>query len=579
MSVKKSLPIDPTPTEVAGFAVQRRLVPADAAPVHADALLNRLYLARGIRDPEQLNTELSQLPDYRTLRGLDEAVQLLITAREQDWRVVIVGDYDTDGATSTALAILGLQAMGVQADFVLPNRFEFGYGLSPAIVDVVAAQQPELIITVDNGIASLDGVAHAKSLGIRVLVTDHHLPAAQLPEADAIVNPNQPGCHFASKAACGCCVFYFLLIALRARLREQGEPALPNLAQWLDLVALATVADVVPLDRSNRLLVYQGLKRIRAGRARPGILALFDVAGRDWRQARAMDLGFVAGPRLNAAGRLDDMTLGVRLLLADDLTEARELAAQLQDLNSERRQIEASILADVADLDLDSLAASGGISAVVSGNDWHEGVIGIVASRLKDRLHRPTVVFAAVDDGQLKGSARSVPGVHLRDCLDWVAKQDADLLHKFGGHAMAAGLTLAQHRLADFRRLFDQAIEQLSEPEALLPHLLTDGVLAAPDINLANALLIEQSGPWGQNFPEPSFCGEWPVLDGRWLQGKHLKLTLQCGSQQVAAIAFNCTSLALAEVPQRVRGIYQLTCNRFREQESVQLIFSKLEAL
>ncbi len=568
---------DLTLPKVAGFEIQSRPVPESARAVHSNPLLNRLYLARGIRDEAELSAELQGLLDYKTIKGLPEAVALLIEARQKHWHVVIVGDYDTDGATSTALAMLGLTAMGLDVDFVLPNRFEYGYGLSVEIVDLVAQQQPDLIITVDNGIASMDGVARAKSLGIRVLVTDHHLPAQALPEADAIVNPNQSGCDFPSKAACGCTVFYYLLIAFRARLRENGISNLPNLGSWLDLVALATVADVVPLDQNNRLLVTQGLQRIRAGKTRPGIQALFDVAGRDWRQARSGDMGYVVGPRLNAAGRLDDMTLGVRLLLTDDPMQATQLATQLNNLNLERRQIESSMVDELSHLDLDSIQASGRASAVVTGENWHEGVIGIVASRIKERIHRPVIALSAVDGDRMKGSARSIPGVHLRDCLDWVAKQDDSLLEKFGGHAMAAGLTLAAQKLDRFTELFDESIRTLSEPESLLPHLVTDGELSDHEVNLDNALAIEQAGPWGQNFPEPCFYGEWAVKQGRWLQGKHLKLTLQGPAGEIEAIAFNCRSVSQPEIPNRIGGIYQLTCNRFRNETTVQLLFSKLD--
>jgi single-stranded-DNA-specific exonuclease len=578
MSVKRFSVADTSSPVVAGFEVRSRPVPESADPVHSNPLLNRLYLARGIRSVDELNTDLKRLENYQALKGLEQAVALLDKARREQWKVIIVGDYDTDGATSTALAMLGLGAMGLNIDFVLPNRFEFGYGLSVAIVEHVAQQSPDLIITVDNGIASIDGVARAKSLGIKVLVTDHHLPAQQLPNADAIVNPNQPGCGFASKAACGCTVLYYLLISFRALLREQGVSQLPNLGAWLDLVALATIADVVPLDKNNRLLVYQGLQRIRAGKARAGILALFEVAGRDWKQARSLDMGFVVGPRLNAAGRLDDMTLGVQLLLTDDPAKARSLAAQLNDFNVERRQIEASMLQELEHLDLESVNGRGQASAVVTGENWHEGVIGIVASRLKDRLHRPVVALSSVDDQLMKGSARSVPGVHLRDCLDWVATKDKTVLEKFGGHAMAAGLTLAATKLAIFTELFDQAVLELSEPEALLPHLMTDGSLEDSEVNLENALAIEQAGPWGQHFPEPSFYGAWQVLDGRWLQGKHLKLTLKKHKEEISAIAFNCTHLSTNEIPAAVHGIYQLSCNRFRDNISVQLIFNRIDA-
>lgn len=563
--------------EIAGFEVRTRIPSPPGKELHDNPLIDRLYRARQVRDPTELDPSLAHLADYRQLKGMSDAVELLRQARDQHWRVLIVGDYDTDGATSTALGVLGLRAFGLDVDFLLPNRFEFGYGLSPEIVDLALTRHPDLILTVDNGIASLEGVDRARQAGIRVLVTDHHLAGADLPQADAIVNPNQPGCDFPAKSACGCTVLYYCLIALRARLREDGETGLPNLAQWLDLVALATVADVVPLDENNRRLVSQGLQRVRRGQCRPGIQALFEVAGRRWQDARAADFGFVVGPRLNAAGRLDDMTVGVQLLLTDSSEQAHHLAAELQALNLERRQIEQSMVAEVTHNLPDVSMQTDASGIVVSGEGWHEGVIGILASRVKDRVHKPVVAFAASGDDQLKGSARSVPGVHMRDALDWVAKKDDGIILKFGGHAMAAGLTIRAPALSEFTRLFDLAVKALAEPEALTPHLWCDGELIPAEMTLENALALEVAGPWGQAFPEPAFFGEFVIVQRRILSGKHLKLTVAVGAAHIDAIAFNVDSASLNSAGVRVRGLYQLNVNRFRGDTGLQLIFSRLE--
>ncbi|WP_108124588.1 single-stranded-DNA-specific exonuclease RecJ [Saccharospirillum mangrovi] len=556
--------------------------PVAAGPaVHDHALLDRLYRARGVKQPVELDSQLKHLLPWQSLKGIDAAVDLLQQALQQKWRVLIVGDYDVDGATSTTLAVEALSAFGLNVDFLLPNRFEYGYGLSPEIVQLALQQAPNLIITVDNGIASLDGVAAAKAAGVRVLVTDHHLPGAQLPDADAILNPNQPGCDFASKAACGCTVMFYLLIAWRARLRESGwfeqGHREPQLADWLDLVALATVADVVPLDANNRRLVQQGLARIRAGRARPGILALFEVAGRDWRHARSQDFGFVLGPRLNAAGRLDDMTVGVKTLLAKDPADARHRAAELDSLNRERRAIERSMLVDAERYldNLNDLAERNG--HVLFEADWHEGVIGILASRVKDRVHRPVIAMAPGDDGLLKGSARSIAGFHLRDGLDWIASQCPGLLRKFGGHAMAAGLTIDAGRLDELRLWFDRAVTELCAPESLVPTIVTDGRLSGSDLSLETALLLETAGPWGQLFPEPRFHGHWRIESQRIVGEHHLKLEVSNDDGQVVdAIAFNIDNSLWPTSAKFLDGVYQLQCNRYRGKESVQLVFDEI---
>lgn len=556
---------------------------SDGAAVHSNPLLDRLYRARGVRSREELDASLSLLLPWQPMKGIKQAVDVLLEALQQGQRVLVVGDYDVDGATSTALMVQALSTLGMTVDYLLPNRFEYGYGLSPEIVALALEQNPDLIITVDNGIASIDGVAAARAAGVAVLVTDHHLPGAALPDANAIVNPNQPGCDFASKAACGCTVAFYLLIALRARLRamnwfsDQGIAEL-NLGQWLDLVALATVADVVPLDTNNRRLVQQGLNRIRAGQGRAGIQALFEVAGRDWQQARSEDFGFVIGPRLNAAGRLDDMTVGVRCLLADNPGEARELAARLDELNRERRSIERTMVMDAERYlaRLNTRVPRKG--HVLYEPDWHEGVIGILASRVKDKVHRPVIALADSGGAYVKGSARSIPGFHLRDGLDWVTKQAPDLLIKFGGHAMAAGLTLERHRIDELQHWFEQAVEQLCEPEALVPSLMTDGPLLADDISLENARLLETAGPWGQGFPAPRFFGQWAVEEQRIVGERHLKLKLLGDEGQIIdAIAFNVDLELWPTEHPRLKGVYQLSCNRYRGKETVQLMLDAIE--
>lgn len=565
-------------TSVAGFEIKTRQPPSNVV-IHSDSLLNQLYSARGVCMPNELDTDLKGLLPWQSLKGITPAVELLLAARAQQSRVLIVGDYDADGATSTALGMLGLQAMGFDVSYLLPNRFEYGYGLSEAIVELALTHQPDLIITVDNGIASIEGVAKARAHGVDVLVTDHHLPADRLPNANAIVNPNQKECGFQSKAACGCTVMFYVLIALRASLRERGETALPNLGQWLDLVALATVADVVPLDANNRRLVKQGIQRVRSGACREGIKALYEVSGKSLAQAHAQDFGFLIGPRLNAAGRLDDMNIGVALLLTDDAAEARSLASQLHQLNIERRSIEASMLAEISPQMLKGIETPFQHSAVVSGEGWHEGVIGIVAARVKERVHRPTIAFAPSDDGELKGSGRSVPGVHLRDCLDWVTKRDDAIIKKFGGHAMAAGLTIAADKLEKFSELFDASVAHFAQAEALTPHVWVDGELPEHRLTLETAKLLENEGPWGQAFAQPEFVGQWPVIQSRVLKDKHLKLTLKTGSGHVDGIAFNVSDDLLSLKPARIKGVYQLACNRFRDQETLQLMFSKMEAI
>ena len=543
--------------------------------------LKRVYANRGITDPAALSLTLDQLHPPRQLKGIEEAAELLADAIEGDGRVLIIGDFDADGATSSAMAVSVLRQMGLrEVAYLVPNRFEFGYGLTPEIVELAAAQMPDLIVTVDNGISSVEGVAAAQAMGISVLVTDHHLPGAQLPTAEVIVNPNQPGCAFPSKALAGVGVMFYVLSALRAELRErrwfdsQGLSE-PNLGDALDLVALGTVADVVPLDRNNRILVAAGLARIRSGRARPGIEALFEVAGKDYRQATSTDLGFIVGPRLNAAGRLDDMSIGIECLLAESSMEARERAETLHRLNRERRDIEQSMehdaLEQLATLELDSDALP--FAMVLFDPGWHQGVIGILASRVRERVHRPTVIFAEVGEGMLKGSGRSIPGLHLRDVLDLVATRHPGLLSKFGGHAMAAGLTLAKGDLNRFTEALEAAVaETLSHvpPQAVED---SDGALGAGDLGLQLAESLSAGGPWGQHFPEPAFDGVFDVLQHRIVGEKHLKLTLSVEGAEIGGIAFNIDVNGWQARPlKRIHALYRLDINEYRGERNPQLV-------
>ncbi|MFA5549503.1 MAG: single-stranded-DNA-specific exonuclease RecJ [Porticoccaceae bacterium] len=570
--------------------IRHRPIPDGSAPWPDDgtpALLRRIYAARGIEGPGQLGRQLAELPPPDHLQGLDAALDILENALQRQHRVLIVGDFDADGATSTALGVLALESMGLAGvDFLVPNRFEYGYGLTPEIVDLALTKSPNLLITVDNGISSIEGVAAAKAAGLGVIVTDHHLPGRQLPAADAIVNPNQPGCPFPTKNLAGVGVIFFLLTALRGRLRargwfaERGIPE-PNMATWLDLVALGTVADVVPLDRVNRVLVHQGLKRMRAGVCRPGILALLEVAGRERERLVAADLGFTLGPRLNAAGRLDDMTHGIHLLLEDNPALAREMAVELDQLNSDRRVIEADMqreaLAIVERLHLDEQALPWGLC--LYDPDWHQGVVGLLASRIKDRFHRPVIAFGEDGNGDLKGSARSIPGLHIRDALDAVAARHPGLLTKFGGHAMAAGLSLPRARFDAFASAFEAEVRRCLTSADLEEEILIDGVLDPAEISLDNARWLRDGGPWGQQFPEPLFRGQFTVLEQRVLGGKHLKMTLGSGRDRgfaVDAIAFNVPPERLGGPLERVDVLYRLDVNLWRSRESVQLIINRL---
>ena len=538
-------------------------------------LLARLYAARGVTDKAELDYELKSLLPPASLTHATDAAQILADAIEAEARLLIIGDYDCDGATATAVGLRALKSLGATVDFLVPDRFKLGYGLSPEIVDVAASLSPDLIITVDNGIASLEGVARAQEHGIAVLITDHHLPAETLPPADCIVNPNQPGCDFPSKCIAGVGVMFYVALALRAELRERGyfnDHPEPNFADLLDLVALGTVADVVKLDRNNRILVSPGLKRMRAGRMQPGIAALFKAAGRDPKRASAFDLGFLLGPRLNAAGRLADMRLGIECLTTDDPARALQIAQELDNLNRERREIE-SDMQDQALVLLEALNTDDPAPGVALFDEsWHEGVVGILASRIKEKLHRPVFAFAASEGGIIKGSGRSIPGLHLRDALDLIAKRAPGILVRFGGHAMAAGATLREGDFERFQALFAEVAGELLDPADLTRTLETDGALETGYISLDIARLLENE-VWGQGFPAPLFVDEFEVEQQRVLKDKHLKLRLRKGNARIDAIQFN-----FARQPgDRTRAAFRLAINEYMGVESPQLMIEYLE--
>jgi len=555
-------------------------------PAHLHPVLRRVYACRGVADARELNLGLDALLPVELMTGADEAAAIIARVMDEGGRILVIGDFDCDGATSTALSVLALRAMGAeQVDYLVPNRFEYGYGLTPEIVDLAAQQHPQLIITVDNGISSVEGVAAANALGIRVIVTDHHLPGERLPEAAAMVNPNLPDSEFPAKATAGVGVIFYVLLALRALLRENGWFARrpePNMADYLDLLALGTVADVVPLEHNNRILVRQGLMRIRAGRCRPGISALLEVAGRSQHRVQASDLGFAVGPRLNAAGRLDDMSIGIECLLADDPPRARQLAVELDRLNRERRAIEDDMRQQAEEM-MDSLLLKESDlppGLCLYDDSWHQGVIGILASRIKERYHRPVIAFAPGEDGEIKGSARSIPGVHIRDMLDEVNARFPGLVPKFGGHAMAAGLTLEAHRLEEFREAFLVVLRDHLEEGDLQPVLESDGEIAPEDMGLELAGELAEGGPWGQGFPEPLFHGEFEVVRQHLLKDRHWKLVVQPagGSRVIDAIGFNLAAECPAPLPERVLMAYRLDINEFRGNVNLQLRIAHLEA-
>jgi single-stranded-DNA-specific exonuclease len=557
--------------------VERRVVGNEVIDAHLHPVLRRAYAARGVRDSSELALTLDRLVPVGTLDSIEAAVKLILEHRGR--RILVIGDFDADGATSTALIVRCLRGWGFAAvDFLVPNRFEFGYGLTPEIVGLATDRAPSLIITVDNGISSVAGVAAARERGIQVLITDHHLPGASLPAADVIVNPNVPGSRFASRALAGVGVAFYVMAALRRELEARGEAVSPAITDFLDLVALGTVADLVPLDINNRVLVAQGIRRIRAGRAVPGIRALLAIAGRAPSSLIAADLGFSIGPRLNAAGRLDDMSIGIRCLLSDSETEALALATRLDQLNVERREIEAK-MQDAA------LAAVGRLrdpagpvrhGVCLFDPDWHQGVVGLVAGRIKERVRRPVIAFARAGDGQLRGSARSVPGIHIRDVLDGIAARHPELISRFGGHAMAAGLSLEERQLDAFAAAFDAEVASLHDPAIPSNRVETDGELASDEIALETAQALRDGGPWGQAFPEPCFDGLFAIKSARLVGDKHLKMWVTTADRSRAfdAIAFNFRGVDdHAPLPDGdVRLVYRLDINEYKGERRLQLL-------
>ncbi len=569
--------------------IQARTLP-DTLPKldKVSPLLQRIYAARKIKSMQELDYSVSQLLPFNQLKGIDAAVQILVDALRAQDSILIVGDFDCDGATSTALAVKGLRAFGfAQVNYLVPNRFEYGYGLTPEIVEVALEYRPNLIITVDNGISSIDGVAAAKEKGVQVLVTDHHLAGSKLPEADAIVNPNQPGDNFTSKNLAGVGVMFYLLMALRAHLREQHwfenqNKAEPNLAQWLDLVAMGTVADVVPLDHNNRILVAQGLARMRAGKLCAGLKAMAKVSGKNIENLSASDIGFSIAPRFNAAGRLDDMSLGIECLLSTDEQAALKLAQHLDELNQERRLIENDMKQQALDLlarmRLDDNDKSLPVGLCLFESEWHEGVVGILASRIKDRLHRPVIAFARTANEQIKGSARSVKGVHIRDVLDAVATRYPHLLSRFGGHAMAAGLSLEENNYAEFALAFEQEVSRHLDADSLQGWIETDGELKADEQTMTIAELLATAGPWGQGFEEPIFEGCFRLRQSRIVGEKHLKMVLENNAgTTVDAIAFNATDTDWPLKVEQVNIAYRLDINEFRGARKLQFMVQHIE--
>jgi len=558
-------------------------------PVAMHPLLQRVYRQRGLTGEQELDLALANLIPPHELLGMATAVDLLVAALDHQRRVLIVSDFDADGATSCALAMSALQDFGFRhVDYIVPNRFDFGYGLTPKIVDELAkGKEPDLIITVDNGISSVAGVQAAKQIGSQVLITDHHLAPETLPEADAIVNPNQQGCSFKSKAIAGVGVIFYVMLALRGRLRELGrfESGLsePNMAALLDLIALGTIADVVPLDHNNRILVAEGLRRIRAGKARPGIQALLQVAGKNTAALTASDLAFGVGPRLNAAGRLDDMTTGIECLLSEHADTAYQLALQLDSMNQDRKQIEADMrqqaFESLAEFEFNESDLPN--SFCLFDQRWHQGVVGILASRIKEKYHRPVIAFAAVEGGEeLKGAARSIGGFHIRDALDAVATKNPGLITKFGGHAMAAGLSLAPDKLTAFQSAFEAEARLRLSRSQLQAVIESDGEVAANHLTLETAQLIQAAGPWGQAFPEPQFDGRFLLREQRRLGGKHLKMVLSPESEPgkiVDAIAFNVPEESWPDShATRIELVFRLAVNDFRDSLNLQLMVEKI---
>ncbi|AXP61945.1 single-stranded-DNA-specific exonuclease RecJ [Haemophilus influenzae] len=569
--------------------IKRREIPVGNS-VSTHPLLDRLYRARHIKNTKELDRTLKSMLNPNQLYGIDQAVNLLVEAYQQQQKIVIVGDFDADGATSTALSVLALRQLGFSdVDYLVPNRFEQGYGLSIPVAEMAIEKGVQLLMTVDNGVSSFEGIAFLKEKGIRVLVTDHHLPPETLPPADAIVNPNLSQCHFPSKSLAGVGVAFYLMLAVRAKFRELGiftAETQPNFTDLLDLVALGTIADVVPLDQNNRILAYQGLMRIRARHCRPGIIALAEVANRNVEQFTSSDLGFCIGPRLNAAGRLDNMSIGVELLLANEMSKARELALDLDELNQTRKEIEAGMKLEAIKIcqNLTALFKELPYGITLYQPDWHQGVLGIVSSRVKDQYHRPVIAFTQDSEGILKGSARSIEGLHMRDVLERIHSQHPNIILKFGGHAMAAGLSIREEYFADFQHLFNQTIADWLDEEHLQGIIWTDGELNSNEFNLETAELIKSVGTWGQGFPEPCFDGEFKILDQRAIgQNKnHLKMLLEPkqGGGLLDAIAFNIDTRLYPDLSiKQARLAYKLDINEFRGNRSVQLLVDYIEPI
>jgi single-stranded-DNA-specific exonuclease len=557
-------------------------LPADLPP-----LLQRLYASRGVRSAVDLERSVKGMLPWQQLSGVEKAVEILYNAFREGLRIVVVGDFDADGATSTALSVLSLRQLGCSnVTYLVPNRFEDGYGLSPEVVDQAHARGAQLIMTVDNGISSHSGVDRAHALGIPVVVTDHHLPGDTLPAAEAIINPNLRDCEFPSKSLAGVGVAFYLMLALRTHLRDQGwfesqGIAAPNLAELLDLVALGTVADVVPLDANNRILTWQGLSRIRAGKCRPGIKALLEVSNRDAQKLAASDLGFALGPRLNAAGRLDDMSVGVALLLSDNIGEARQLANELDALNQTRKEIEQGMQAEALTLceklERSSETLPGGLA--MYHPEWHQGVVGILASRIKERFHRPVIAFAPAGDGTLKGSGRSIQGLHMRDALERLDTLYPKMMIKFGGHAMAAGLSLEEAQFDLFQQRFGELVTEWLDPALLQGEVVSDGPLAAAEMTMEIAQMLRDAGPWGQMFPEPLFDGRFRLLQQRLVGERHLKVMVEPvgGGPLLDGIAFNVDTACWPDNGVReVELAYKLDINEFRGNRSLQLIIDNI---
>ena len=558
--------------------VTRRYAEADRVRLEQSGvhpLLARLFAARRIASKDELEQDFSRLIPPGELLNADRAARLLADAIEQQKKLLIVADYDADGATACAVGVRALRSFGARVEYIVPNRMELGYGLSPELVDIAAKLKPDLLITVDNGIASVEGVARANSLGIGTLITDHHLPGDTLPDAACIVNPNQPGCGFPSKAIAGGGVMCYVMLALRAELRERGffkDKKETNLAALTDLVALGTVADVVPLDANNRILVAQGLKRLRAGQGKAGLVALARAGGRDPTRANCFDFGFILGPRLNAAGRLADMGLGIECLLTDDEARAANCAQELDRLNRDRRKIEGEML-DEASAVLEGLTEAPGAAMVMFQPGWHQGVVGLIASRVRERVHRPTICFARANSGELRGSGRSIPGFHLRDALDLVSKRAPGLMPRFGGHAQAAGLTIRESDLEVFKALFEKTASELLSEEARLRVVETDGELESAYHSLEVAQLLEAQ-IWGQGFSPPLFCDTFIVEGQRVVGERHMKLKLLKNGQRMEAMRFN----SLEPLPSRVRAAYRVSVNEFNGLKRPQLTFENVEA-